>query len=243
MIKFRYKRKEMRKDSPTVFGCSTKKTPTKGGVILEQKFGQGETLETFSDISNKNINNSIDRISGQIDGESKTANLLPQEGILNETSKHGQNPDVMQAVNAVHCSAKLNSAIAISIANSTIQTLQQPQHCQMVSLHLTKRAISGGGEGGTLPRSTPRKLIDPLRDGNKSATLTRQNNVVNHGCKANSSKQNIQTTLETSSYVSSRATGLRSNITQHFPQMTNLEANFSNSNSERDRCINAVIVS
>lgn len=100
-------------------------------------------------------------------------------------------------------------------------TSSPPQHAQLQQL------ISNNG---TLPRSSPRKLLLDAGEGHKAATLTRQS-------KASKQQQQqvaICGLAKVASSVELASLGYNSN---------NIN-NINNNNSlERDRCINAVIVS
>lgn len=83
----------------------------------------------------------------------------------------------------------------------------------------------GSNGGGTLPRSSPRKLMLDAGLADKSATLTRQQ-----------SKQK-STLAKVSSSVELAVLGYNSASSSPSGNMA------INGNAERDRCINAVIVS
>lgn len=97
--------------------------------------------------------------------------------------------------------------------SSSPQKLQSAQHNQLIS------------NNGTLPRSTPKKIIDP-QEGHKTATLTRNGTKILGNAK-------FLTTNDTS-MLSLQKRKLASHINGFLNNQTN---------KERDRCINAVIVS
>lgn len=100
-------------------------------------------------------------------------------------------------------------------------TSSPPQHAQLQQL------ISNNG---TLPRSSPRKLLLDAGEGHKAATLTRQSKA----SKQQQQQAAICGLAKVASSVELASLGYNSN---------NIN-NINNNNSlERDRCINAVIVS
>jgi len=82
--------------------------------------------------------------------------------------------------------------------------------------------------GGTLPRSSPRKLI--LDGADKSATLTRQQ----------SKQKSVSALAKVASSVELAVMGYNNNGNGNGINGSNINIA---GNSERDRCINAVIVS
>lgn len=242
MIKFRYKRKE-----PTniVGSKDTNNTSLNASTISTKSTNNiSNTTTTTKDNNNKQQNEAKENCKPNIQQK-------PQQTKLNTTtanntqlsssaSASASTTTTIAASNTNSSSSTLKSSIPtqlitsapINIVNSTAQHLQHPQHCQMVMT---------AGTGGTLPRSTPKKMMDP-RDGHKSATLTRQSNTLQNNRKLLTSMAKVASTAELAGmgYTNKPANSNSNN------NMTSISSGIILSPEaiqDRDRCINAVIVS
>lgn len=239
MIKFRYKRKE-----PTniVGSKDTNNTSLNASTISTKSTNNiSNTTTTTKDNNNKQQNEAKENCKPNVQQK-------PQQTKLNTTtanntqlsSASASTTTTIAASNTNSSSSTLKSSIPtqlitsapINIVNSTAQHLQHPQHCQMVMT---------AGTGGTLPRSTPKKMMDP-RDGHKSATLTRQSNTLQNNRKLLTSMAKVASTAELAGmgYTNKPANSNSNN------NMTSISSGIILSPEaiqDRDRCINAVIVS
>lgn len=246
MIKFRYKRKE-----PTniVGSKDTNNTSLNASTISTKSTNNiSNTTTTTKDNNNKQQNEAKENCKPNIQQK-------PQQTKLNTTTAN--NTQLSSSSASASASASTTTTIAasttnsssngtlkssiptqlitsapINIVNSTAQHLQHPQHCQMVMT---------AGTGGTLPRSTPKKMMDP-RDGHKSATLTRQSNTLQNNRKLLTSMAKVASTAELAGmgYTNKPANSNSNN------NMTSISSGIILSPEaiqDRDRCINAVIVS
>ncbi|XP_037820348.1 uncharacterized protein LOC119609575 isoform X1 [Lucilia sericata] len=241
MIKFRYKRKE----------------PT--NIVGGKDTSNGNSLNT-STISTKTTNNTSTTNKDATHNEAKenckptTAyqqqqqQQLPQQLKVNNnngntintaaTTTATQSPTTTTTTLKSSIQSQLITSAPINIVNSTAasQHLQHPQHCQMV---LT------AGTGGTLPRSTPKKMMDP-REGHKSATLTRQSNTLQNNRKLLTSMAKVASTAELAVMGYTNKPNNNNNNSNNYGNntMTSIASGIILSPEaiqDRDRCINAVI--
>lgn len=193
----------------------------------------GSTDKNTSSPNNSNSNNTATPNNGSSNSKKDDTkeNCKPISVISLQKSNSCSNSSSMQAT----IPTQLVTSAPISIVNSTTQFMQHPQHCQMVMT---------AGSGGTLPRSTPKKMIMDPRDGHKSATLTRQSNTLQSNRKQMTSMAKVASTAELAGMGYSNTNGFGRGGTQ--PGNSSISSGIILSPetiAERDRCINAVIVS
>lgn len=248
MIKFRYKRKE-----PTNIVGSKSDHNTSN---LNKSAISTKTAENGSCTANKDANNKGTKENCKpaiLQQQHQQQQQLQQLQVNNNNNKSNTNNVTLLAATTTQPTAaktaattttatlktsiptQLITSAPINIVSSTAQHLQHPQHCQMV---LT------AGTGGTLPRSTPKKLMDP-REGHKSATLTRQSNTLQNNRKMLTSMAKVASTAELA--VMGYTNKPNHNNNNGSNTMTTSIASgiilSPEAIQDRDRCINAVIVS
>lgn len=244
MIKFRYKRKE-----PTniVGSKDTNNTSLNASTISTKSTNNiSNTTTTTKDNNNKQQNEAKENCKPNIQQKPQQTKL--NTTTANNTQLSSSSASASASTTTTIAASNTNSSSSstlkssiptqlitsapINIVNSTAQHLQHPQHCQMVMT---------AGTGGTLPRSTPKKMMDP-RDGHKSATLTRQSNTLQNNRKLLTSMAKVASTAELAGmgYTNKPANSNSNN------NMTSISSGIILSPEaiqDRDRCINAVIVS
>lgn len=228
MIKFRYKRKE-----PTNIVGGSNGEKTGAGTLNTSSNSTTSQNPANTSISSNMGNSSISAKKDDTKENCKPISIIPLQKSSSCNNAHTLKSST---------TSQLITSAPISIVNSTSQMLQYPQHCQMV-LTGNMGGVGGGG-GGTLPRSTPKKMVMDPREGHKSATLTRQSNTLQNNRKLLPSLAKVASTAELAGlgYGIQRPQQMTANTTTTTTISSGIILS-PETIAERDRCINAVIVS
>lgn len=244
MIKFRYKRKEPtnivgskdtanNSSSLNASTISTKSTKSGSSCNTTNKDATHNEAKENCKPATQQIQKQPQQQQQQqmkVNNNGNTNNVLPAAATNTQTASATTKVAATTLKSSIP--TQLITSAPINIVSSTAQHLQHPQHCQMV---LT------AGTGGTLPRSTPKKMMDP-REGHKSATLTRQSNTLQNNRKMLTSMAKVASTAELAAVMGYTNKPVNSNNNA----MTSIASGIILSPEaiqDRDRCINAVIVS
>lgn len=228
MIKFRYKRKEStnvvgnnsssnsNNNSSLVSSPTSKSVPNSPSSCTQLQKPQQNTCNDSADNTNKENNVNINKNSGPSTAAAAGVTSATSSNCSNSTSHNNTN----NSSNSNNVSIKkdlIANSMSINVIKSAPQVLPHIQHCQMIV-----------SNNGTLPRSSPKKPLF-TQEGNqhKSSTLTRQSNTV----RKTSALAKVSSSVELAGmgYAASNSNGIN-----------NMSADML---AERDRCINAVIVS